>query len=288
MVVKSLLVPVIAALLCITGAGFVSGGVVPCAHRSVPAVAHQIPVEDEGAVAARVQQAIRAVLPDSRVGFEVFDRASDAVLASQDADQQFAAMSVVKLLVALDLLTRDDGSSSDSATQQELRQMLASSDDQIADRLWTEGGGGAIVSRVAARLGLTGTRPPDDPGQWGDTQITPADLVTVYRYIAEQLPAPDRDLVLGALGDAPRTAADGFDQYFGIPEGMPNTGWAIKQGWGTSGSDAVMNSTGLVGPDLRYVVVVLVSAPASSYSELPAVVTAGTAALAGLVAPTAP
>lgn len=101
-------------------------------------------------------------------------------------------------------------------------------------------------------------------------------------------PTPDRDLVLGALGDAPRTAADGFDQYFGIPDGMPNTGWAIKQGWGTSGSDALMSSTGLVGTDLRYVVVVLASAPASSYSELPAVVTAGTAALAGLIAPTAP
>ncbi|MGH3672704.1 MAG: hypothetical protein ACRDSH_19070, partial [Pseudonocardiaceae bacterium] len=112
---KPLLVPVMAALLCITSTGFASAGVVPCAHRLVaaepaqdlpasptaslvPAAAHQIPVEDEGTVAARVQQATRAVLPDSRVGFEVFDRASGAVLASQDADQQFAAMSVVKLL----------------------------------------------------------------------------------------------------------------------------------------------------------------------------------------------
>jgi hypothetical protein len=252
----------------------------------VPAVAQQAPVEDDSTVAAGAWQAIRATLPDSRVGFEVFDRTSGTVLASQGADQQFAAMSVVKLLVALDLLA--EGGSPDPVTQQELRQMLASSDDQIADGLWTEGGGGAIVSRVAARLGLTGTQPPEDPGQWGDTQITPGDLVTVYRYIAEHLPAPDRDLVLGALAAAPRTAADGFDQYFGIPDGMPNTGWAIKQGWGTSGSDAVMNSTGLVGPDLRYVVVVLVSAPANSYSELPAVVTTGAAALAGLVAPTAP
>ncbi|MGH3669510.1 MAG: hypothetical protein ACRDSH_02575, partial [Pseudonocardiaceae bacterium] len=141
---------------------------------------------------------------------------------------------------------------------------------------------------VAGRLGLTGTQPPEDPGQWGDTQITPADMVTVYRYIAEQLPAPDRDLVVGALEDAPRTAADGFDQYFGIPDGLPNTTWAIKQGWGTSGSDAVMSSTGLVGTDLRYVVIILVSAPASSYSAVPAVVTAGTAALAGLVTPTTP
>jgi hypothetical protein len=44
-----------------------------------------------------------------------------------------------------------------------------------------------------------------------------------------------------------------------------------------------MNSTGLVGPDWRYVVVVLASAPGNSYSTLPAVVTAGAAALTGLV-----
>jgi hypothetical protein len=67
---------------------------------------------------------------------------------------------------------------------------------------------------------------------------------------------------------------------------MPNTTWAIKQGWGISGSQAVMNSTGLVGTGLRYVVVVLASASADSYSTVPGAVTAGAGALADLVGAT--
>ncbi len=226
---------------------------------------------------------MHAVLPKVQDGFEVFDLQTGTVLTSNNAGQQFAAMSVVKLLIALDALARDNWVIPDGATQQQIRQMLADSDDEIADGLWTAGGGPAIVTRMAGRLGLTGTQPPDDPGEWGDTLITPRDMVTVYRYIAEQVPGPDRDLLLGALSGAPRIAADGFNQYFGIPDGMPHTTWAIKQGWGTSGSQAVMDSTGLVGPDLRYVVVVLASAPANSYSTVPAAVTAGAGELAGLV-----
>lgn len=233
--------------------------------------------------AAAVQHAMQAVLPNAQVGFEVFDRQTDTVLIAQNAGQQFASMSVVKLLITLDALASDNWVTPDNATQQEIHQMLADSDDEIADRLWTADGGSAIVTRMVGLLGLTGTRPPDDPSEWGDTKITPQDMVTVYRYITDQLPSPDRDLVLGALAGAPQIAADGFNQYFGIPDGMPHTTWAIKQGWGTSGSQAVMNSTGLVGTNLRYVVVVLASASADSYSTVPAVVTAGAGALAGLV-----
>ncbi len=226
---------------------------------------------------------MQAVLPNAQNGFEVFDLQTGAVLTSHNAGQQFAAMSVVKLLIALDVLAQNNWATPDGATQQEMQQMLADSDDEIANRFWTAGSGPAIVTRMVGKLGLTGTQPPEDPGEWGDTLITPQDMVTVYRYITEQLPGADRDLLLGALAGAPNFAADGFNQYFGIPEGMPHTNWAIKQGWGTSGSQAVMGSTGLVGPDLRYVVVVLASAPAGSYSTVPAVVTAGAGALAGLV-----
>jgi hypothetical protein len=192
-------------------------------------------------------------------------------------------MSLVKLLIALDALASDNWATPDETTQQELHQMLANSNDDIADNLWTTHGGPTIVTRMTGLLGLTGTQPPEDPGMWGDTLITPHDMVTVYRYIIDQLPSPSRDFLLSALADAPQIAADGFNQYFGIPDGMPNTTWAIKQGWGTSGSQAVMNSTGLVGTDLRYVVVVLVSASVNSYSTVPAVVTAGAGALADLV-----
>ncbi|MGH3989553.1 MAG: serine hydrolase, partial [Pseudonocardiaceae bacterium] len=211
------------------------------------------------------------------------DRQNNTVLTSRDADRQFASMSVVKLLIALDALAGDDWATPDDMTQRELHQMLADSDDDIANSLWSTNGGPAIVTRMAGQLGLTGTQPPTNPSRWGDTLITPQDMVTVYRYITDQLSHPARDLLLGALTDIPQRAADGFDQHFGIPDGMPNTTWAVKQGWGTSGSEAVMNSTGLVGADLRYVVVMLVSAPASSYSTVPEVVTAGAGALAGLL-----
>jgi hypothetical protein len=314
---KCLLALAVTALLCTAGAGLASAEITPAAQASMvarhstsipptrsaivpaPAASDDIPpaapiatvasAADQASTAATTaQQAMHAVLPNAQDGFEVFDLATGAVLTSHNAGQQFAAMSVVKLLIALDALARNNWESPDGATQQEIHQMLADSDDEIANRFWTAGGGPAIVTRMVDQLGLTGTQPPDDPGEWGDTLITPQDMVTVYRYITEQVPDADRNLLLGALADAPRIAADGFNQYFGIPDGMPHTTWAIKQGWGTSGSQAVMDSTGLVGPDLRYVVVVLASAPADSYSTVPVVVTAGAGALAGLVNAAAP
>jgi hypothetical protein len=294
---KRLLIPVTAVLLCVAGAGLASAEVTPTVHHAsmagrttlTPPAASMTVVDNPASsggdqvTTAAVQQAMQAVLPNVQVGFEVFDRQTDTVLISQNAGQQCASMSVVKLLIAVDALARDNWATPDNATQQEIHQMLADSDDEIADRLWTADGGPTIVTRMAGLLGLTGTQPPDDPGEWGDTKITPQDMVTVYRYVTDQLPTPDRDLVLGALASAPPIAADGFNQYFGIPDGMPHTTWAIKQGWGTSGSQAVMNSTGLVGTDLRYVVVVLASASADSYSTVPAVVTAAASVLAGLV-----
>jgi len=280
------------ALLCTVGAGLAPAAIAPTAYGSM-VTGHSAPMPPSrlptittpaasadtnpaapmvavtsaadqatagAATAKRAEQAMHAVLPNARDGFEVFDLQTDTVLSSRHAGQQFAAMSVVKLLIALDALTRDNSVTPDGATQQEIHQMLADSDDEIANEMWTE-----------------------DPGEWGDTLITPQDMVTVYRYLTDQGPGPDRDLLLGALADAPRIAADGFNQYFGIPDGMPHTSWAIKQGWGTSGSQAVMGSTGLVGRDLCYVVVLLASAPANSYSTVPAVITAGASALAGLV-----
>jgi hypothetical protein len=311
---KCLLTLTATAMLCTVGAGLAPAAIAPTAYGSMvtghstpappsrsttvatPAASGDKPPTPMAAVASaadqattgaatakRAEQAMHAVLPNARDGFEVFDLHTGTVLTSRHPDQQFAAMSVVKLLIALDALARDNWVTPDGERQQEIHQMLADSDDEIANQMWTAGGGHATVTRMVSRLGLTGTQPPGDPGEWGDTLITPQDMVTVYRYLTDQVPGPDRDLLLGALADAQRIAADGFNQYFGIPDGMPHTTWAIKQGWGTSGSQAVMESTGLVGKDLRYVVVVLASAPADSYSTVPAVITAGASALASLV-----
>jgi hypothetical protein len=283
---RRLLVLVTVALLCAIGAGLLSAAAL--ASNASPMITANTPVApppETASVEAKVRQAMHEVVPDAQVGFTVFDRQNNTVLISYNADRQFASMSVVKLLIALDALASDNWTAPDEATRQELHQMLADSNDGIASNLWAANGGPAIVTRMAGLLGLTGTEPPEDPSRWGNTLTTPQDVVTVYRYVTDQVPGPDRDVVLSALADARRIAADGFDQYFGIPGAMPDTPWVIKQGWGTSGSQAVMLSTGLVGPRLRYVVIVLASAPTRSYSTVPAAITAGTDALAEVIDP---
>jgi beta-lactamase class A len=251
-------------------------------HSAPPAnvATHRIDTE----IAQRAQQAVRVTIPDAGVGVEVFDRQTGEVLTTADADQQFASMSVVKLVIALDILSEKNWAPPDATTQDQLTRMLSYSDDGIANDLWTEDGGPQEVVKIARMLNLTGTQPPPDPNEWGDTLTTAHDMVLIYRFILDRLPAPDRDLVRTALSNSPHYAADGFDQYFGIPNALPpNATWAIKQGWGTSGDKALINTTGVVGTDSRYVVVMLTTASANEYLAVPPAVTAGTRALSVLV-----
>jgi hypothetical protein len=234
--------------------------------------------------AQNAQRAIQAVESDARVGVEVFDRQTGVVLTNLNETHQFPTMSVVKLLIALEVLYRNGWALPSAATQQDLARMISYSDDAIASNLWGAYGGPDLVTHMAGVIGLRGTEPPpSDDGEWGDTLTTPADMVTLYRYIAERLPAPDRNLIVDAMDNTTLIAADGTKQYFGIPNGLPRSRWAIKQGWGTSGSRAVVNTTGLIGTDDRYVVVVMTSAADGSESALRSAITSGTGKLAELV-----
>lgn len=226
---------------------------------------------------------MRGSAADAQVGVEVFDRNTGTVLTNVNENQLFPMMSVVKLMIALGVLDDNDWALPSPDTQQELTRMLAYSDDGIANDLWGSYGGPAIITAISEATGMQNTDPPTDTGEWGDTKTTAADIVALYQYIAEKLPAEDRDLILNALSNAPQTASDGTDQYFGIPRGIPNTPWAIKQGWGSSGNRIVVNTTGLVGGENRYVVVVLTSSLNNSESTLRSAITTGTMQLSALV-----
>jgi hypothetical protein len=233
-------------------------------------------------VAIQAQQAAQAVVPSAHVGVEVLDRANGTVLTSQNANQQFPTMSVVKLLIALDILHKNHWALPDPATQQLVSRMLSFSDDQIASTLWVDYGGSSIVTTMAGVMGLSHTDPPSDPGEWGNTMTTPQDLAKTYQYVTEQLPPTDRTFILNALFNAAQIAADGTNQYFGIPDALPHSTWWIKQGWGTDADDAEINTTGMVGTNEHYVVIFLSSAPIGTYKTLPAAVTAGTKVLSKL------
>ncbi|MFJ9539223.1 hypothetical protein ACIRPX_18435 [Streptomyces sp. NPDC101225] len=166
-------------------------------------------------------------------GIAVFDRTTGRYTEQLNAETQFRSASVVKLLLALDVLW-DLGPDHQvpAADRTRLEAMLRGSDDGVASYYWTQRGGSRIIERTATRLGLTGTAPPPAayPGHWGYTALTASDTVRIYRYLLDQAPAAVREVVMGNLRRSTRCANDGYDQRFGIPSASVGP-WAVKQGW---------------------------------------------------------
>lgn len=196
----------------------------------------------------------------------VLDR-NTGQLVTNGNGRTMAIASVVKLFIADDLLlqvaegrtelSRDDHAMFDA--------MLRSSDDSAAEVFWNRGGGSAIIDRVAARYGLSQTSPPGN-GRWFNTVSTATDLVRYYDKLLAGtggLPPEQAGVILSDLARSTPTAPDGmvpggvYPQRFGIPEGLPGERVAVKQGWMCCiGADWMHLSTGVIGSDRRYVMVI--------------------------------
>ncbi|ATY09067.1 hypothetical protein CU254_00100 [Amycolatopsis sp. AA4] len=220
-----------------------------------PATGSGSPGPGLGSSAPQQGTELSALVPQGHVSVVVYDRATGTTPVSVDAHRRYTSASLVKLLIALDALDR--GSSPGT-----VRAMLSRSDDDTASKLWVEGGETSIVRDAVAEMGLAETKPPHDPGRWGDTEITAADITRVYRYLMDRAPAPHRETILQALREATENGADGFRQYFGIPDALGPGSWAVKQGWSCCNPGRILHSTGLVD-DNRYLVTVLTENPRS-------------------------
>ncbi|MEV7510335.1 hypothetical protein AB0O57_20535 [Streptomyces sp. NPDC091201] len=165
-------------------------------------------------------------------GVAVFDRQTGTFTEQLNTSTQFRSASVVKLLIALDVLWNRSPDALPAADRARIDTMLRGSDDTAASTFWANNGSGAIVDRMVARLGLTDTaRPPaTHPGYWGYTALSARDTVKIYRHLLDSAPAATRDYLLGDLRQSTRCATDGYDQHFGIA-GSFNRPWAVKQGW---------------------------------------------------------
>jgi hypothetical protein len=66
-------------------------------------------------------------------------------------------------------------------------------------------------------------------------------------------PPPERaELIVDDLAGSTATGVDGYQQRFGIPDGLYAEPVAVKQGWMCCiGSDWMHLSTGVIGPDRR-------------------------------------
>lgn len=202
-------------------------------------------------------QALADLVAGGQVSVVVYDRTAKKSTVSLRSERSYTSASLVKLLIALEALQAGTPPST-------VQRMLSVSDDDIASRLWTALGGPTIVTRWATKIGLGGTRPPEDPGRWGDTRITAADVVKIYRYLLDKAGAGPRTTIMRALSGATENGSDGIRQYFGIPDAVGSLPWSIKQGWACCRGSRILHSSGVVGEDDRYIVVVLTSQPLST------------------------
>jgi cell division septation protein DedD len=198
-----------------------------------------------------------ALPADVQLATAVYDLKTDTFVNRSEVDTPFAAESLTKLLIAMDLGTAGKLTGD---TLPKVQAMLASSDDQTANQLWTSDGSTQIVSRAVRSMGLKATTPPRDPGRWGDMTTTAADVVRIYQYLMTRMPAGPREIVLRDLTALPR-AADGTDQDFGITTAVPAGQWWVKQAWACCRPAWDVHTTGLVGPGQRYIVVAMSQQP---------------------------
>jgi hypothetical protein len=196
----------------------------------------------------------------------VLDRNTGQLVANGNG-RPIAIASVVKLFIADDLLLQvangDTTLTPDDRTM--LDAMLRSSDDSAAEVFWNRSGGSDIVERVTRRYGLDATSPPNN-GRWYNTTSTVTDLVRYYDMLLAGtggLPAEQASVILANLAASTPTAPDGmvpggvYPQRFGIPEGLPGEPVAVKQGWMCCvGADWMHLSTGVIGPNRRYVMAI--------------------------------
>ena len=168
---------------------------------------------------------------DVTAGYLVADAPTGRVDARRDERRRFRSASLVKLHIALDYLENlGPGREIPAEDRTPLERMLRASNDDAASALWDRAGQTAIIDRMAERMGLEDTAPPDDPGMWGYTAISAADVVRTYRWILHDAHPEFRAYVMGNLCRHTRYADDGYDQSFGLPSATDEP-VAVKQGW---------------------------------------------------------
>lgn len=203
------------------------------------------------------------------ITFLILDR-STRQQVSNGNNRGIAIASVVKLFIADELLR---GAPLNPDDMKLFESMLRRSDDSAAESFWNRLGGSAIIPKVVARYGLTGTRPPNN-GRWWNTISTASDLVRFYDMMLSGeggLPKDKVELIVSNLFQSNPTALDGtqpggvYPQRFGIPDGLPGDKVGVKQGWMCCiGSDWMHLSTGIIGTDRRYIMVIGSDQPAGA------------------------
>jgi hypothetical protein len=228
---------------------------------TMPGPPQAVPGSGLDGLQARIQQATdEAAASGAALSVAILDRKTHQ-LVSNGNTQIVGTASVAKLFIADDLLLAESEGKAilSPDDRQALDVMLQSSDDGAAEKFWDQGGGDAIITQVASRYGLSSTTPPDD-GRWWNTMSSIIDLIHYYDVLLNGsggLPAERAKIIVNDLAQSTPNGIDGYPQRFGIPDGLYAEKVAVKQGWMCCIGSAWMHlSTGIIGADRRYVMVV--------------------------------
>ncbi len=180
----------------------------------------------------------------------MLDRATgELVVGSRGAEPVYTA-SLSKLILVVDVLDRRrlEGLAVTESDSRLIQRALGPSDDGAMSGLWGRFDGPGLAQRMTDRLGLTATRAPRDPSQWGEMMTSAADLARVYQHLLDEMPAADRDVVIGSLASNPPVrGSDGFDQGFGLLAAGAGLPASAKQAWMCChGQQFTLHSAGVV------------------------------------------
>lgn len=150
------------------------------------------------------------------------------------------------------------------------------------NRLWVERDGIALVPAAAQTFGMVDTAPPADRSQWGATTTTAVDVARFHQGLTDRRDDPAAALLLDWMRAAGDTAADGFDQRFGLlAEELPAVAGevAAKQAWACCPAGRRQLHSAGVLPDGRVVTLLAEAPQGTGYAELAAALDGAAAVL---------
>src|SRR5690606_234405 len=140
-----------------------------------------VAVRDE--VSGNASAAVAAVdrwaadLESTTVAVAVLDRQTGEFAQGEAAATPMYSASLVKVIVAVDLLQRSHGGEPLSDVDRELiRRALSASDDEAMNVLWDQNDGLCGGVRVAVQAGMVETRWSEDAAMWGQSVGSARDL----------------------------------------------------------------------------------------------------------------
>ena len=202
-----------------------------------PIPAPEPPPVQRGLAQAAVNAAQEQASSSTELGVAVFDRSTGELVVGERGHERFYTASLSKLIVIVDVLDRrrTEGLQVTDDDLKLVARALGPSDDSANEcRCGRSSSGAGRPPGASVELGLEGTTAPRRFGQWGEVEVTPADYATLWKYVLDDMPDDDRDLLISDMKAAPSTAKDGFDQAFGLLASVirrDGSGAVAKQGW---------------------------------------------------------